>query len=560
METQKLQHNGINEELLRVKHDILNKIISATILMGIVAAFFSLLRDQVIFYNLSFPPMLILAMNIAFIIVLVVIYIFKAKINLNIKASLLAIIFLIIANRAIINYGWISNGFIFFGLCSFVFVITFQYKTSIYLNLLISLSIPVIAFLFFNNYITINSHQYEIIQNKIHWVAEYISYFLFSFAIIVGVGGYQKELLKNFQSISQRNKKLQQVIDELNKQIQVKELYQQEVINSENKFKSLFKASRDGILLLDENARVLEANPALLEMSGYSFKDLSKINIFEIVSLEFRNNAQELFKKLIQGNLFPDAEIEIIRKDGQHVIVELSSNLIISDQQLRVLSSLRNITTRKQYENDKFNAVIQAEEKERERFSKDLHDDLGPVFSTVKLYLESLLKMEHDQSKKIILENLTEIVDGSVKQVREISHNLSPYLLRDKGLVEAMKHHIDKMNNSSRFKTVFDETSAENTRLPENIETLVYRVFLELFNNTFKHSGASEISISLNRYKNNLLFTYIDNGIGFDFHAINNSSKGIGLKNIINRTKAFKGSVHFEYQNHLMKTIINIPL
>ncbi|WP_020531145.1 PAS domain S-box protein [Flexithrix dorotheae] len=554
-----LQQN-IKGEIQRTKGAIIDKVILASFIFGIMSSSFGALRDEVA-QTLKFPTSWTIIMNACSLLILVVIYYYRKSLNITTKTLILSFIFLIVFVRGTLNYGWIVNGYVFLGFCSFIFVISFQYKTSIILNFLICLLIPLLGYFIVNNYIIYDYDFQGLIQNKIHWLSGFFIYLLFSSVIIIGIGQFQKELFNNFISINNRNQELQNLVNELNNQVQKKENYQQEMIFNENKFRSLFEASGDGILLIDENRNILEINPALIEITGYDFEDVQHINAFDVVAPDFRGLIEDRFSKILEGTTYPPTEIEILKKDGTTISVEIYSKLILNEPYSMILTSVRDISLRKDYEHKKLNAVVEAEEKERERFSRDLHDDLGPIFSTVKLYLQSLLKMEEDLSKKIILENLSNVVDNSVKQVREISHNLSPYILWDKGLIEAIKHHIDKVNQSSKVAVFFTEKREYSARLAENVEILIYRVFLELLNNTIKHSGADKVSIDLFISNHKLVLDYVDNGRGYDIETIHQrAGGGIGLKNIVTRIKAFRGKVTFEYKNSLMKTKISIPL
>ena len=107
------------------------------------------------------------------------------------------------------------------------------------------------------------------------------------------------------------------------------------------------------------------------------------------------------------------------------------------------------------------NAIIQAEETERKRFAKDLHDGLGPILSTVKMSLSSLTKSEKDDQSKKILRNTDLAIDEAIKSIREISNNLSPHILNNFGLNKAMRNFINKINYSDTVKINFSSNSEE---------------------------------------------------------------------------------------------------
>jgi PAS domain S-box-containing protein len=386
----------------------------------------------------------------------------------------------------------------------------------------------------------------------------YAYYFLTAFIIAMGVGQLRVELNKNFGLLRLAVRDLEEANKNLKKEIELKNAYAEDLFVSNKKFQGLFEGSRDGVLLLNSDAHIIEANPAALEMSGYTLEELKTTNIFELVEESYRRIALDRFQRNIEGDILRGlTEVHIISKDGTIIPVEINSNLILAEDELMVLSTVRDISYRKIAENEKFNAALTAEENERERFSKDLHDDLGPVFSTLNLYLQTLSTKESDPAKKDILNNLSSIVDSAVKQVREISHNLSPYLLRDAGLVEAIRTHLKKYSTSG-IDAQLDMRNEDGSIIPHPIEIVLYRVFLELLNNTLKHAQANKIRIELSWSPKEIIFNYADNGIGFT--RSEEPSSGIGLKNIENRVKAMNGSLKFVNEVNGMAALVRIPL
>ena len=167
-------------------------------------------------------------------------------------------------------------------------------------------------------------------------------------------------------------------------------------------------------------------------------------------------------------------------------------------------------------EKNLLNAIIQAEETERKRFAKDLHDGLGPILSTVKMSMSSITRIEKDDQTKKILRNADIIIDEAIKSIREISNNLSPHILNNFGLNKAMRNFINKINLSDAIKINF-VSNIENERFDSNTEVVLYRVVCELINNTLKHAGATSIRITLEKKLNMINCEYKDNGKGFEY-------------------------------------------
>ncbi len=188
------------------------------------------------------------------------------------------------------------------------------------------------------------------------------------------------------------------------------------------------------------------------------------------------------------------------------------------------------------------NAIIQAEETERKRFAKDLHDGLGPILSTVKMSLSSLTRIEKDDQTKKILRNTDMVIDEAIKSIREISNNLSPHILNNFGLSKAMRNFINKINYSDTVKIKFT-SNFEDERFDSNTEVVLYRVLCELINNTIKHAEATLITISFEKLPGKISCLYKDNGKGFDINKLHPSQhSGMGYSNMVTRINSLNGS------------------
>ncbi len=190
-------------------------------------------------------------------------------------------------------------------------------------------------------------------------------------------------------------------------------------------------------------------------------------------------------------------------------------------------------------------AVMEAEENERERIAKDLHDGVGQMMSAAKMNLsafESELQPgnpeQHTAFQKII-----QLVDESCKEVRTVSHIMMPNALLKNNLGAAIRDFVDKLSNKDLKVHVYTEGLDE--RLDSNIETVLYRVVQECVNNAIKHAGATTLDISLIRDKDGISGTIEDNGKGFDT-TDKEKFEGIGLKNITTRIEYLKGTVDFD--------------
>lgn len=179
------------------------------------------------------------------------------------------------------------------------------------------------------------------------------------------------------------------------------------------------------------------------------------------------------------------------------------------------------------------------EENERKRIAADLHDHIGAILSTSKLYLS------HKKPEPHITERASHLLDEAICNLRQIAHQLSPVSLERFGLIPALKNMIQDIAQSGAFSVDLDSNLQE--RLAEGHELQLYRIFQELFNNSLKYSQATHVNVKINKVDDMLKCTFVENGIGFNLAEIERLSaagKGIGLQNIHNRARIMNAKLY----------------
>ena len=209
------------------------------------------------------------------------------------------------------------------------------------------------------------------------------------------------------------------------------------------------------------------------------------------------------------------------------LLVKRIFNYIASTENQRRISERRILNT-----------VLRTEEKERLRFSKDLHDGLGPLLSSAKMSVSALAADKTDERSREILRNASYVIDEAIRSLREISVNLSPHILKDFGLARAVSNFIGRLPHSGM--RIHFSTNLHAERFDADIEVILYRVICELINNSIKHSGAAEASVSLIRIDSLIRLDYRDNGCGFETGGVE-QQEGMGIANIRSRISSLKG-------------------
>ena len=190
-------------------------------------------------------------------------------------------------------------------------------------------------------------------------------------------------------------------------------------------------------------------------------------------------------------------------------------------------------------------AVLHTEEKFRSRYSRELHDGMGPLLSSAKMSMSVLSKRVEKEEDRELITSTSVVIDEAIRSLREISNNLSPQVLNDFGLVRGISNFINKSPQLSAIEVQFD-TNLRKERFDSDIEVILYRVTCELINNSLKHSGCTRIELNLQHVYDRIYLTYKDNGCGFDTRAVNGC--GMGMSNLTSRIHSLGGIIDITSQ------------
>ena len=330
-----------------------------------------------------------------------------------------------------------------------------------------------------------------------------------------------------------------------NTDISERKSFERALQDSEKKFRKIYNNSTDAIVIHDYDGKIFDYNEEFRSITGWTHKDLLvKSNFYEMCNSEHRKNIKKSINEIKDDEQVFNIETEIFDVVGLVIPIEIKSKIIQYGESSLVLTIIQNISFRKRFEQKLLNTVVETEEKERNRLAVDLHDEIGPLLSSMKMYL-SLVKDSKDQQKiEYITTHVSDLVKQAITSIREISNSLSPHLLSNFGLVAAFNNTISIAKDLIQVKFV---NNCNNIRFLNNIEIVYYRIFKELLNNTLKHSNANRIELSLQFNKNVLSLHFKDNGKGFNvLEQMEDRKTGLGLFNILSRVKAINGDYHID--------------
>jgi PAS domain S-box-containing protein len=303
-------------------------------------------------------------------------------------------------------------------------------------------------------------------------------------------------------------------------------------------------------IIIHQDGKVVFANDMVLEFAGYTEEEIVGKDLADIFKDPLDNeNIENLYKLFIDPDV-TEEQIEI-RTESRKVMLHtflLRNNRIRYRGKEAVMSILFDITNRVQLEKYIIDKVIETEEKDRKQFAADLHDDLGPTLSAIKIHLGLIGEAYDNNRLKDTLMICTSLLNEAISKMRIISNNLMPRLIEDYGLEAALNSFIKTVHREDIFSVNFTSDLGE-TRFPKTLELHIYRIITELINNTIKHAGATAAALKLNYAGNALKLTYCDNGKGYEVGESAGRPSGMGIGNILNRVNLIDGKITFTKKN-----------
>ncbi len=192
------------------------------------------------------------------------------------------------------------------------------------------------------------------------------------------------------------------------------------------------------------------------------------------------------------------------------------------------------------HQQDLLKSSIEVQEEERKRMAVDLHDEMGATLSLIRMKISTLEKgSPQDANLQNQYQDLKSLTDTAMGAIRRISHDLMPPTLLYFGLISSLNQIANTVQESNAIDVKIDHPD-EPLQVDWSMSLGLYRISMELINNTIKHAKANAVNISIWTENHILYFKYEDNGIGIS-HTI--KDKGLGQKSIEARALAMNGSL-----------------
>ncbi|MGD2064987.1 MAG: PAS domain S-box protein [Dehalococcoidia bacterium] len=330
-------------------------------------------------------------------------------------------------------------------------------------------------------------------------------------------------------------------------------------------YEELFTNASDAIWIHDLDGNITLANKACEKLTSYSLSELIGMNIREFLSPEALTLARQVKDRLLRGEAMEQRyEQRLIRKDGSEAIMQLATRVIFSDGKPKSFQNMaRDITEeRKLQHNLQFylRQVLQAQEEERKRLARELHDDTSQQILLLTHGVDNIAsKADHYIPKELRneLEKLYELSKQTYRGVKRYAQALRPGILDDLGLVAAIKWLAEEIQELSGIE-IEVRIGAIPSLAPET-QLVLFRIIQEALNNIHRHSGASEASIIVECHRTEIRVIISDNGRGFQLPRQLSEFAGqgkLGLTGMSERAQLIGGELEVSSQMGKGTTII----
>ena len=336
---------------------------------------------------------------------------------------------------------------------------------------------------------------------------------------------------------------------------------------SEARFRRVVESNMIGIGFWDSDGGISDANEALLRLTGYTREDLlrGKMRWGDMTSEKYDRldvDAIESLREIVEHAPF---EKEFTRKDGSRVPVLVGGALLEGSKNEGVFFAL-DLSEQKRAEEGRrqlLRQLVTAQENERRRISRELHDQMGQHLTALTFRLKLLKSSSQDgQPSEARLSQLLELADRLEREVHHLAWELRPPELDHLGLQAALSNYVEKWSERCGITVDLVSTGMGHRRLPPEIETTIYRVVQEALTNVLKHARAQSVSIILEQRPDHLLAVVEDDGRGFNYEETSGTSEGgLGLQGMKERVTLAGGTFDLESGAGAGTTlVIRIPL
>jgi PAS domain S-box-containing protein len=387
---------------------------------------------------------------------------------------------------------------------------------------------------------------------------------------------FGRDKIRLGEMLGARTYALEKTNEEMRSEIAEKALAQKALMQSESRFRTIIQEAALGIALIGRQGRVLEGNPALLSMLGYTPEELRGTDFTRINHPEHAGSSRKNFQRLLAGKQdICRIETRYLRKDGWSGWGRQSISLVrdAGGNPQFAIALFEDITERRESEEKirTYQAQLQSlaselsltEERERRRLAKVLQDHIGQLLMAAKGKFEKMQESTRGRNLAKPIEEIRKLIEESIRYTRSLVFELSPPILYDLGFEPAMEWLAEHMEKQYGL-VVHMEDDGQPKPLDNEARVLLFRAVRELLFNVLKHSQVGRASIRMLRDGDHLQIIIADNGVGFapdKLEASSGKMAGFGLFSIRERLNYFGGRMEIEPNSGKgARIILTMPL
>jgi PAS domain S-box-containing protein len=313
--------------------------------------------------------------------------------------------------------------------------------------------------------------------------------------------------------------------------------------------------------VFDWFGKFLRWNENMEMFTGYSKEEIAAMNAMDFFAPDYKEEVSERIKETFQDGRSM-VEADLMAKDGTRIPYILTGVRSVLDGRTYLVGVGFDITERKKAEQALIESekelrilsaqLIRAQEMERQRVARELHDGLGQALTAAKVSLEGALKTIERQAGPDTgrpLHPVIPMIQDAVEEVRRMSMDLRPSMLDDLGIRSTMSWFCRNFQKIYTEITILQDIDILETDVPEDLKIVIYRIIQEALNNVAKHSRATLVKISLGHANGIMALEIKDNGRGFDLHSImrgDPDARGFGLASMRERTELSGGRYNIQ--------------
>ena len=329
---------------------------------------------------------------------------------------------------------------------------------------------------------------------------------------------------------------------------------------SRARYRRVFDSATEGLLVLHRDGSILDANPAACRMHGHEQDGLAGMTIQQLLASGHEQQFDELRHQLEESGY---ARLEAVHRRADGSTFDLVTRSIRSGtaHMLVTLTDVSELKKAIQRHARLSRKVLMAQEEERVRVSRDLHDELGQMLTAIRLELDWVQRRAQPASEELdeAIGMAVEMVEKAAEELRHICKGLRPPLLDDLGLEPAIVQLVEDFEEWTGLTFNLKVQLHEERRTSPEVALCTYRILQESLNNITRHARAKNVNISLSDRGGELLLSVYDDGQGFD-QTEQESFKGSGIAGMFERASLVNAKLQVRAEPHQgTRVVLRVP-